>query len=71
MRLKGPENCGGFSFDGEAYAPDAEGCIDIADDNRLAIVAAMSHGFVQAEEIAAQAIEAPRRGRRRRDGGDA
>lgn len=70
MRLKGPENCGGFSFDGEAYAPDAEGCIDIDDGNRLAIVAAMSHGFVQVAEAAKQAVEAPRRGRRRRDGDD-
>lgn len=60
MRLKGPENCGGFNHEGKAYDVDAAGCIDIPDDNEAAIVAAMSHGFTQAVE----AEPAPKKGKK-------
>jgi len=52
MRLQGPENCGGFSHEGQAFEVDATGCIEIPDDNEAAIVAAFSHGFAQAAEPA-------------------
>jgi hypothetical protein len=50
MKLKGPENCGGFSHGGESFAPDEAGCIEVPDDNTDAIVAALSHGYAQAPE---------------------
>lgn len=50
MRLQGPENCGGLSFGGESFAPDADGCIVIPDDNTDAIAAALSHGYTPAPE---------------------
>ena len=59
MRLKGPENCGGFTHGGVAYAPDKDGCIVIDDEHVEAVVAAMSHGY-------AQAAEQPKRGRRKK-----
>ena len=52
MKMKGPENCGGFSHEGTTYEVDDKGCIDIPDDSEGAIVAAMSHGFAQEPEAA-------------------
>ena len=45
MKLQGPPNCGGLSFDGIAYEPDADGIIDVPDE---AAAAAFAHGFVVA-----------------------
>jgi hypothetical protein len=50
MKLQGPENCGGFSHEGQAFGVDGAGCIEIPDDNEAAIVAAFSHGFAQVAE---------------------
>lgn len=58
MRMKGPENCGGFTHGGVAYDPDADGCIEIDDQQPDGILAAMSHSFTP--------IEQAKRGRRKK-----
>lgn len=63
MRLRGPENCGGFTFDGRSFAVDGDGCIVIDDDSVEAISAAISHGYTQA-------AEKPKRGRPRKSDDD-
>lgn len=50
MRLQGPAFCGGLSHGGVAYTPDADGCINVPDDDTEAIAAALSHGFAVAVE---------------------
>ena len=44
-RLKGPENHGGFSYQGVSYGPDADGTVDAPHE---ALDAAFSHGFTLA-----------------------
>ena len=43
-KLKAPDNCGGFSHQGEEFKV-IKGYITIPDDNMDAIMASLSHGF--------------------------